>query len=182
MQEFYALPFALLSVVGYVSFLLIPRLRQHALQALVAPIAFAVCSLTTLVFALNAFALADPYLHVVALGGPIAVGTCLLLYLCGGACGTWLAVSATSRIERRLLISIRAKHFILRIVVALIVFGLVSFISMAFAEGLNLTDSPPTFLLMAGMSFFVGVLAAALASRLVRKTQMYETRETFSVE
>jgi hypothetical protein len=45
MQFIYAFPFVVLSLLAFLSCLAIPRLREHAVQALVAPVAFGFSSI-----------------------------------------------------------------------------------------------------------------------------------------
>jgi inner membrane protein involved in colicin E2 resistance len=87
-QVIYAIPFVAVSLLAFVVFLSVRRLRPHALPALVAPVAFGGCS----IFGLMLFALAtdtcyDSLPHV------IAIGASLVAYFGSGVAGAWLAIA-----------------------------------------------------------------------------------------
>ena len=101
MQVIYAAPFILLSVAAFLACLAVPRLRQHALQALVIPVAFGACSiiasglLASVLAVLNdRFGLTQPY------WGQLTVLACT--YVGFGAAGAWAAVRLVRRFVRRM--------------------------------------------------------------------------------
>lgn len=172
MQLLYALPFILLSLIVFVIFLTVPRLRRYAIQALVAPVAFGICSIGLVVVTVLAFAIVGQHIHLGTLAQSIAVGLGILVYLCGGTCGAWLAVRIVDRFDETLLKTTHARQFVIRSLIGVIAFGLVSFISMAVAEGVDPgSDSLREFILMAALSLFVGSLSGSLAYVLARKVQ-----------
>ena len=161
MQLFYALPFILLSLIAFTGCLIIPRLRQYAVQILVVPVTFGACSLAGL---MAGALLAN--LGPESWNPPAAMVLGLFGFLSGGLFGAWIAVIVVRRLERV------AKELLLRGVVALIVLGIVSLLSLAAAENMFPdADSWPSFLLMAAISFVVGILGAGLAYALAKKLQ-----------
>ena len=95
MQILYAIPFVLASLVAFIVFVSVPRLRRYALPALVAPVVFGACS----VIGLGLFMLAidtryDSLPRVVAIGAP------LLAFLGSGVAGAWLAIVGLQRVIR----------------------------------------------------------------------------------
>jgi len=171
MQVFYALPFVLLSLVTFLLFLVIPRFRKYALRALVVPAAFGGLSI---VFLLLGAILGDAVVEHLRLGGVqvIAVALEITLYISGGALGAWLAVKVVRRFEEGLLKAPHARELAIRLVIGLIVFGLVSFVSMGVAEGFDTgSDSVREFLVMAAASLLVGLSAGTLAYLLAKRIQ-----------
>jgi hypothetical protein len=166
MLLFYAAPFVLLSFIAYGVCLSIPRLRPHALKALVAPVAFGVCS----VIALAALALA---LDKVWPSGNAGAVVGMLAYLLFGTVGAWLAMRTAGMLERRYLPTPDAHRVVFRLVMSLVAFGIVSFICFAIGVGLVLpiAESTGLLLLIAGASFVIGVFAAGLTYRLMRRWQ-----------
>lgn len=95
MQILYAIPFVAASLVAFIVFVSVPRLRRYALPALVAPVVFGACS----VIGLGLFMLAidtryDSLPRVVAVGAP------LLAFLGSGVVGAWLAIAGLQRVIR----------------------------------------------------------------------------------
>ena len=101
MQIIYAAPFVLISLIGFVAFLLVPRLRPFALSALVAPVAFGVCALAGYVIwvLVCQFVLRIQLRPVEGIHGVFDV---LFFFLTPGLLGAWAAVWIVSKIRQRL--------------------------------------------------------------------------------
>ena len=104
MQVIYAVPFVLLSAIGYLACLAIPRMRRYTLQAVVAPLAFGFCSIVgaaavVLMSDYTGFQIAAFNSPLVGAGGFL---TALTIYFVPGALGTWLAISLTGRLRARI--------------------------------------------------------------------------------
>jgi hypothetical protein len=172
MQVMYALPFVLLSLIAFSTFLLVPSWRKYTFIALVAPIAFGAGSIAGVVVGSMLIIIAGQHFPGGALGQSMGAFVGVSFFLCGGAAGGWLAVATVRRLEREILSSIRAKQFALRVVIGLIVFGSVSFVSMAVAQGLDSPlESDRVFFLIAAVSLLVGSLAGGAAYVVARKIQ-----------
>jgi hypothetical protein len=106
-QFLYAAPFVLLSLISFVGCLAIPRLRQHALPALVAPVAFGVCSILTFVTIIVAANIITDHFHVDVSPGPLVGIKGILIgvsfYFIPGIVGAWIAVYLTNKFKRRFL-------------------------------------------------------------------------------
>ena len=88
MQIIYAIPFIAVSIIAFVVFLSVPRLRRYALPALVAPVAFGACSVAGLGLLMLAIDTRyDSLPRVIAVGAP------LLAFLGAGVAGAWLAIA-----------------------------------------------------------------------------------------
>jgi hypothetical protein len=95
----YAAPFILLSIVSCLICLAIPRFREKALQALVAPVAFGFCSVVGMLVIdtlIGHFYGACPCPEFGMKG--ILVGFCI--YAVPGILGAWFAVNLVGRIKR----------------------------------------------------------------------------------
>ena len=104
MHVIYALPFFLLSVITCLSCLAIPKTRQYAIQAAVAPLAFGFFS----IIATGAVLLLSDYSGVFhfsildeRLVGWKGFAIALAIYFVPGFLGAWLSVSIVSRLKAR---------------------------------------------------------------------------------
>lgn len=101
MQIIYAIPFALVSVLAFLLCVAVPRWRRYKLQALVAPVAFGVCSIVAaalIVLTSDHFNLG---LFTRPWTGPRDAAPLLLIYIVPGLIGSWAAVLAVTRIAQR---------------------------------------------------------------------------------
>lgn len=105
-QIIYLLPFILISLVTGLICIVVPRWRRYAAAAVVAPMAFAVCSITGLIMTI----LLTEWLGISgALGfdvggesqGWSAVLVAGAAYLLAGALGALVAVEVVTRLQRR---------------------------------------------------------------------------------
>lgn len=167
MPALYALPFVSLSAIAFFACVAVHRLRAHALQGLVAPLAFGACSLGSLALVVLLAAAIGSLFHLSAdrfgaAGQAVAVSLGVLLYLCGGILGARWAAAAVRRLDATFLGTPRARRFIVRVVTALIALGVSSFVSMGVAEGFY-PGSPSLweFGEMGAASVSIGVLAGA---------------------
>jgi hypothetical protein len=99
LQIIYAAPFVMLSLLSFIVFLVVPRLRRFALQALVAPVAFGFCAIAGY-FAwvlVCDFLLKMQLRPVEGLRGVIEV---LFFFITPGVIGSWAAVWIVGRFIR----------------------------------------------------------------------------------
>lgn len=102
MPFIYAAPFVLLSALGFVVCLAIPRVRRYKLYALVAPVAFGFCSVVTMGIVVIAGDLVGQRLHLSVFSEPLTgikgVITLLFIYFIPGILGAWFAVAIVKRL------------------------------------------------------------------------------------
>lgn len=98
MQVIYAMPFMLLSVLGFGVCFVVPKWRRYRFQALVAPVAFGFCSIV----ALGAVILTADHLNLGLFTKPQSgvrdVVPLLFIYFIPGLLGSWCAVAAVTKI------------------------------------------------------------------------------------
>jgi hypothetical protein len=104
-QVIYAAPFILLCLVSYLVCLAVPRLRRHALQALVVPVAFGFCSIVGMVVIVLVGDTLTERFHFDVNPGPLVGMKGILIgffiYFVPGILGAWLAVYLVNKIKRR---------------------------------------------------------------------------------
>jgi len=87
MQLIYAFPFVFISIIAFVVCMCSDRFRSYALQALVAPVAFGVCSIIGLAMVMLSI---DTRFDSMPKG--IATAIPLVAYLGFGLVGAWLSI------------------------------------------------------------------------------------------
>lgn len=101
----YAAPFILLSLISAVTCLAIPQLSRYTLQALVAPVAFGLCSIVGMAVMSLGGDVLTKHFQIVISPGPLAeiedILISLFIYLISGIVGAWLAVYLTNKITQR---------------------------------------------------------------------------------
>lgn len=104
-QVIYAASFILLSLVSYLICLAVPRLRRHALQALVVPVAFGFCAIVGVVALVLAGDTLTERFHFDVNPGPLVgmkgILTGFVIYFVPGILGAWLAVHLVNKIKQR---------------------------------------------------------------------------------
>jgi hypothetical protein len=102
MQVIYALPFVLLSMLGFLMCVAVPRWRRYRLQALVAPVAFGFCSIVPM----GAIVLTSDHFNLGLFSKPRSglrdAVPLLSIYFIPGLVGSWCAVATVTKIVRRL--------------------------------------------------------------------------------
>ena len=98
MQFLYALPFMFVSAIAFIVCLAMPRLRCYAVSAMLAPLAFGICSVVGL--AILMLAIDTQYDSLPRL---VAVLAPLTAYMGSGILGTWLALTIMRHMRRHLL-------------------------------------------------------------------------------
>ncbi len=99
MQVIYLAPFVLLSLVLFVVFLSVPRLRRHAVSAAVAPVGFAISSIVG-VFATVMIAEHFGLGRTFDAEGPGRIVAFFAVYALIGTVGAIVAVSVVNRLLR----------------------------------------------------------------------------------
>jgi hypothetical protein len=101
MQVIYALPFVLLSMLGFLMCVAVPRWRRYRLQVLVAPVAFGFCSIV----AMGAIVLTSDHFNLGLFSKPWSglrdAVPLLLIYVITGLVGGWCAVATVTKIVHR---------------------------------------------------------------------------------
>jgi hypothetical protein len=101
MQVIYAAPFMMLSMLGFLICVAVPRWRPYKIQALVAPVAFAFCSIVTA----GAVILTADYVNLDLFtkpwSGPRDAVPLFFIYFIPGLVGSWCAVAAVRKIAAR---------------------------------------------------------------------------------
>jgi len=101
----YAAPFILLSLISAVTCLAIPQLRKYTLQALVAPVAFGLCSIVGMAVMVLSGDVLTKRFQIVVSPGPFAeikdILISLFIYFISGIVGAWLAVYLTNKMAQR---------------------------------------------------------------------------------
>ena len=91
----YAIPFVVLSLLAWALCLVVPKLHQYALQALVAPVAFGFCSIVSAVtIVVSAAGLRRPVPEIAGVGGVLIV---IGIYITPGVLGTLLVLALLER-------------------------------------------------------------------------------------
>lgn len=180
MQIIYAAPFILLSLICFAVFMGVPSLRRQALPALVAPVAFGVCSLAGwIVFALIGWR----FLHLQSNPKALLVAEGLLFYLFPGLVGAWFAVTSVRFLERKFLTTKEARNLIIRLVVSLIACGIGFVVGLGIADNVLPPDSTyPAFLaalVSAGAFAVLTFIAVMLGQRRTAKRTV-ELRNGFA--
>ncbi len=170
MQIIYAAPFILLSLIAFVLWLAIPRLRPYAFRALVAPGAFGFCSIVASMLIL----VASHGLNLQFANAPLAGARGLIegiaIYFVPGLVGAWITVEIVRQVEVRALKTPTRREFATRTIIALIVFVPVFIV----CAGVQFNIFPkadawwPAFL---AVSFTAAAFASALTYLLVRTLQ-----------
>ena len=93
MQVIYAVPFMLLSILGFLVCVAVPRWRRYKLQVLVAPVAFGFCSIVTAEAVLLTADHFNVGLFARPLSGLLGSVTLFLIYFLPGLVGGWCAVA-----------------------------------------------------------------------------------------
>jgi hypothetical protein len=100
-QIIYAAPFVLLSVAAFLCCVIVPRLREYALQAFVAPLAFGICSIIGFaLIALGGAAVSERFGFAFPNWTVLAV--CFFAYIVFGLTGAWLALRLVHRFGRHM--------------------------------------------------------------------------------
>ena len=100
MQVIYAIPFVLLSVLGFLVCMVVPRWRRHRFRVLVAPVAFGFCSIVAagaIILTADHFNLG---LFTKSWSGPKDAVPLLFIYFVPGLLGSWIAVLGVKMIAR----------------------------------------------------------------------------------
>jgi hypothetical protein len=121
MQIIYAAPFVLLSLLGFVLCVIVAPMRRFALSALVAPVAFGICSIIGWI----GFALVAGDLLKINLGPATGIHGLiegLLFYALPGVLGSWLAVVVVRFFEWLLLPTEQARKIALRVGITIVAF------------------------------------------------------------
>jgi hypothetical protein len=164
MQIIYVAPFILLSVLSFVVCLAIPKLRRISLPALVAPVAFGVCSIVGWI----SFVLVSDFVLKISLGpasGFHGVMEGLAFYLLPGVLGAWFAMWLVRVVERYINRIPMARKIILASAVSAVCAGIGGLVGLALASRLlPLGSEFETFGIAVGASAFlaVGGFAAAM--------------------
>jgi hypothetical protein len=101
MQVIYAVPFVLLSMLSFLTCVAVPQWWRYKFQALVAPVAFGLCSIVAMgaiVLTSDRFNLG---LFTKAWSGTTRAVPLLLIYFIPGLVGSWCAVAAVAKIVHR---------------------------------------------------------------------------------
>jgi hypothetical protein len=102
----YAAPFIVVSSVSFLCCLAIRRLRRYALQAMISPLAFGVCSITGMLFIVLTADLFHQRSGLLAFPGPLVglkgVLVGLLIYFTPGIAGSWVVTSLVRRFKQGL--------------------------------------------------------------------------------
>ena len=126
-QLIYAAPFFLLSLVGFTFCAIGKKQRRFALSALLAPVAFGVCSLAGWIV----YAIISDRLHKGGLGPNSLWLYGLAFYVLPGFIGSWLAASVTLRLEHILFRTERTRSIALQVEIAAVVFPLGFILSLS---------------------------------------------------
>jgi hypothetical protein len=159
MQIIYAAPFVFLSVLGFAICLAIPRLRRHALPALVVPVVFGGCSIVGWI----AFILVSDSILKINLGatsGLPGVMEGLAFYIVPGLLGAWFATWLVRLSEQCLFASANARSLILAVAAAAVCAGIGGIAGLGLASRLLPVESGPAAIVRIG-------LGASLMSALV---------------
>jgi hypothetical protein len=123
MPVIYAAPFILLSLIGFVCSMAIPRMRPYAFRALVAPVAFGFCSIVAMGLILAISHGLNLQFANAPLVGARGLFEGIAIYFFPGLVGAWIAIQIVSQIETRVLNTQGKRNFVIRAVFALVVFG-----------------------------------------------------------
>jgi hypothetical protein len=94
----YAVPFIGLSLAACACCLVVPKLRRHALRALVAPVAFGFCSVVGAVtIIVTAAGLRRPLPEMAGVGGVLIF---MVIYVTPGLLGTLLVLTLLDRVRK----------------------------------------------------------------------------------
>lgn len=167
MQIIYAAPFVLLSILSFVICLAIPKLRHFSLPALIAPVAFGVCSIVGWI----SFILISQFVFRISLGPAAGLGGVvegLLFYLAPGLFGAWLAVKAVRALDQRLLTSTTARDVLLALAIGAVSAGISGVTGLGLATAYMAPGSVVASWWIALGAFGFGGLGAYVVARVVQ--------------
>jgi hypothetical protein len=160
LQLLYAAPFVLIAFLSFTVCTLTPSLRRFALSALVAPLAFGVCSLAGWI----AFALISSKLLKINLGPAIGLHGLLeglLFYAVPGIVASYVAVAIVRRLERLFLRTESARISALRIELALVAFSFGFILTLGGIERWFGWLSPDSWVRDLGIAVVGGILISS---------------------
>jgi hypothetical protein len=101
MQVIYATPFILFSMLGFLVCAAVPRWRPYKVQAMVAPVAFAFCSIVTAGAVILAADFLNLGLFTKEWSGPRDAVALVFIYFIPGLLGSWCATVIVRKIASR---------------------------------------------------------------------------------
>jgi hypothetical protein len=101
MQVIYAAPFILISVLAFGVCVVVPRFRHYAVQVLVAPVSFGICSIVAFAIVALTNAVITKRLGIVIPNWAVVAG-CIFAYFTVGLIGAWFAAWIAGRFLRRI--------------------------------------------------------------------------------
>jgi hypothetical protein len=171
MIVFYIVPFVLVSLIAFLVFLAIPRLRPFAFRALIAPAAFGVCSIVAAMFLALAVERLSPGSFASPLATSKAVFVGIFIYLVPGLIGAAVAVVMWKHVELLVLRTGRARDVAVRAVLSSALFVPAFFVGARVQIWLlpRVTETHVMIILL--LSLAVAGLVAFFSYRLLRHLQ-----------
>jgi hypothetical protein len=162
MQIMYAAPFIFLALLGFVLCVIVAPLRRFALSALIAPVAFGICSIIGWI----AFVLVAGDLLKINLGPATGIHGLIegiLFYVIPGLLGSSLAVVFIRSLEWLFLPTEQARKFALRVVISIVAFPFGFVFSSESIERWLVWASPASWWIWLPLGILGGVLISVVA-------------------